>query len=50
VEVVRSAVGRPSLQVSGTVADAATSLGIRRWHLSLSHDGGMSVAMVVAEA
>ena len=50
VEVVRSAVGRPSLQVSGTVADAAASLGIRRWHLSLSHDGRMCVAMVVAEA
>ena len=49
VEIVHNPVGRPLLQVSGTVADAATRLGIRAWHLSLSHDGGMCVAMVVAE-
>jgi holo-[acyl-carrier protein] synthase len=49
VEIVHNPVGRPLLQVSGTVADAATRLGIRTWHLSLSHDGGMCVAMVVAE-
>ena len=34
----------------GTVADAAGRLGVRRWHVSLSHDGGVSVACVVAEA
>ena len=50
VEVVHDAAGRPGLQASGTVAAAASALGVRRWHLSLSHDGGMSVAMVVAEA
>jgi holo-[acyl-carrier protein] synthase len=49
VAVLHNPVGRPLLQVSGTVADAATRLGIRTWHLSLSHDGGMCVAMVVAE-
>jgi holo-[acyl-carrier protein] synthase len=35
--------------VSGTVASAATDRGVRRWHLSLSHDGGIASAMVVAE-
>jgi holo-[acyl-carrier protein] synthase len=49
VEVVHDLVGRPLLEVSGTVANAAARLGIRTWHLSLSHDGGMCVAMVVAE-
>ena len=48
-EVVRSAHGRPFLAVRGTVADAARAQGIGAWHLSLSHDGGMCVAMVVAE-
>jgi holo-[acyl-carrier protein] synthase len=42
--------GRPRLVVRGTVADAAQEQGIRQWHLSLSHDGGMAVAMVVAES
>jgi holo-[acyl-carrier protein] synthase len=49
VEVIRDPAGRPSLQVQGTVAAAADALGVRHWHLSLTHDGGMSVAMVVAE-
>lgn len=48
-EVVRNDAGRPFLSVRGTVAAAAEKRGIRRWHLSLSHDGGMCVAMVVAE-
>jgi holo-[acyl-carrier protein] synthase len=48
-EVVRDPAGRPFLRVRGTVAAAAASQGIADWHLSLSHDGGMCVAMVVGE-
>ena len=50
VEVVHDQAGRPSLTVRGTVADAARRLGVRRWHVSLTHDGGVSVAFVVAES
>lgn len=48
-EVVVDPDGRPWLAVAGTVAAAADVQGIDRWHLSLSHDGGMASAMVVAE-
>ena len=48
-EVMSDQDGRPWLTVSGTVARAADGLGVRRWHLSLSHDGGIASAMVVAE-
>lgn len=48
-EVVSDPDGRPWLTVSGTVAVAAATLGVDRWHLSLSHDGGIASAMVVAE-
>ncbi|MGY0234735.1 holo-ACP synthase [Longispora urticae] len=48
-EIVTDPDGRPWLTVSGTVAAAATSRGVARWHLSLSHDGGIASAMVVAE-
>jgi holo-[acyl-carrier protein] synthase len=48
-EVVVDPDGRPWLTVSGTVAAAAAERGITRWHLSLSHDGGIASAMVVAE-
>jgi holo-[acyl-carrier protein] synthase len=50
VEVVHDQAGRPGLTVRGTVADAASRLGVRRWHVSLTHDGGVGVAFVVAES
>lgn len=48
-EVRRAEDGRPSLHVTGTVQEAAGRLGVTTWHLSLSHDGGVAIAMVVAE-
>lgn len=50
VEVARGAAGEPLLVVSGTVEAAASRLGALRWHVSLSHDSGHAVAMVVAES
>lgn len=50
VEVVSQPGGRPVLHVHGKVAEAAAAQGISTWHLSLSHDGGIATAMVVAEA
>lgn len=49
-EVTVSSGGRPVLTVSGSVAELAGRLGIERWHLSLSHDGGVATAMVIAES
>jgi holo-[acyl-carrier protein] synthase len=49
-EVVSDSDGRPWLTVAGTVADTAAALGVVRWHVSLSHDGGIASAMVVAES
>ncbi len=41
--------GRPGITVTGTVAARADALGVRHWHLSLSHDAGIATAFVVAE-
>jgi holo-[acyl-carrier protein] synthase len=49
-EVVVDDTGRPSLIITGTVASKAAELGIRTWHVSLSHDGGMASAVVIAES
>jgi len=49
-EVVRDERGRPSLVVRGSVAAAADDAGVATWHVSLSHDGGSAVAVVIAEA
>jgi holo-[acyl-carrier protein] synthase len=48
-EVVTDPDGRPWLTVSGTVAAVAKERGISRWHLSMSHDGGIASAVVIAE-
>ncbi|MFJ8634505.1 holo-ACP synthase [Streptomyces sp. NPDC093568] len=41
--------GQPRLKVTGTVAARAAELGVRSWHVSLSHDAGVASAVVVAE-
>ncbi|MDT0274983.1 holo-ACP synthase [Blastococcus goldschmidtiae] len=41
--------GRPHLEVRGSVAGRAAQLGVTTWHVSLSHDGGIASAVVVAE-
>lgn len=49
-EVGTDAAGQPSLTTAGTVAERAAGLGVTRWHVSLSHDGGIAAATVIAEA
>ncbi|MDO4717396.1 MAG: holo-ACP synthase [Propionibacteriaceae bacterium] len=49
-EVVSCPAGQPSFRIGGTVAALAESLGVTRLHLSLSHDAGVAIAMVVAES
>ncbi|MFV8130747.1 holo-ACP synthase [Streptomyces syringium] len=48
-EVTTADSGRPSLTVRGTVAACAEALGVRSWHISLSHDAGVASAVVIAE-
>ena len=48
-EVVSEPSGRPRFELRGTIADAATALGVTSVHLSLSHDGGLAIAYVVLE-
>ena len=49
IEVVTAMSGRPTLSVGGRLAQRACALGITTWHLSLSHDHGTAIAVVVAE-
>jgi holo-[acyl-carrier protein] synthase len=48
-EVVTEDSGQPRLVVTGTVAARAEELGVRSWHVSLSHDAGVASAVVIAE-
>lgn len=40
--------GPPRVEVVGTVAEAATRLGVTSWHLSISHDAGIASAVAIA--
>ncbi len=48
-EVLTEENGQPRLRVRGTVAARAAELGVRGWHVSLSHDAGVASAVVIAE-
>lgn len=46
--VVPAESGRPTLRVTGTVAAAAQARGVAGWEISLTHDGGIASAIVIA--
>ena len=49
MEVVHNELGRPDLLLTGKAAELFRSAGLGRIFLSLSHDGGCALAMVVIE-
>lgn len=49
MEVVQDESRRPALRLSGGAARLAAARGVSILHLSISHDAGVAVAMVVAE-
>ena len=48
IEVVRAASGKPSLTLHGSAAALAEQMGVRSWHLSLSHTAQVAHAIAVA--
>lgn len=50
MEVSHNALGKPELALSGKAAEQVQATGVVRVHLSLSHDSGSAVAMVVLES
>jgi holo-[acyl-carrier protein] synthase len=49
MEVRRARGQRPTLALSGRTAALGKAQGIRRLHVSLTHDAGLAVAQVLAE-
>jgi len=50
VEVTRDGAGAPALALHGAAATRAQALGGARSHVSITHDGGLAVAVVVLDA
>lgn len=49
VEVVRGPAGAPRVRLSGATAELAAARRVGAVHVSLSHDAGVAVAVVVCE-
>lgn len=49
IEVAQDPAGAPRFALAGSTADVVAGRGVRRLHLSLSHDAGLAAAYVVAE-
>jgi holo-[acyl-carrier protein] synthase len=50
MQVVSDRHGNPSLELEGAAKHLAAAKGIEHVHLSMSHDGGVAIAYVVAES
>lgn len=50
VEVVRAPSGAPGLRLHRRAGEIAAQLGVQRQHLTLTHDAGVAVAVVVLES
>jgi holo-[acyl-carrier protein] synthase len=50
VEVVKANGGPPQLKLSGSAAEQASRRGVRRLHLSVSHEPGVAAAVVILES
>ncbi len=48
-EVRRTESGKPRLELKGTALAMAERFGADTWHVSISHDGGVAVAVVILE-
>ncbi|WP_026530967.1 holo-ACP synthase [Haematomicrobium sanguinis] len=42
--------GDPFVETIESVAEVERAKGVKQWHLSLSHDGDLATAMVIAES
>jgi len=50
MQVVSDAHGNPSFELTDAAASVARSRGVTSLHLSMSHDAGIAIAYVIAEA
>jgi holo-[acyl-carrier protein] synthase len=49
IEVLSAPSGQPTVMLSGAAAERCAALGGRVWHLSISHEQMMAVALAILE-
>jgi holo-[acyl-carrier protein] synthase len=49
VEVRRGKSGRPTLELRGNALAMVQGVGADKWHVTITHDGGIAAAVVILE-
>lgn len=49
MEIIKEASGKPAFSLTGRTAELVADAGVQNIHVSITHDGQMAVAFVVAE-
>jgi holo-[acyl-carrier protein] synthase len=49
IQILKTDAGKPTIQIEGEVKRIAEQIGIKSWHISISHTTHSSIAFVVAE-
>ena len=49
IEILNSPEGKPQVVLHGKTAEKAASLGIRSWHISITHSEDLAIASAVAQ-
>lgn len=49
IEIIHQPSGEPEVRLHGAAFEAATARQLSEWAVSIAHDGGLAVAMAVAQ-
>jgi len=49
IEIIHSPKGEPEVRLHGQATEVASARHLSEWAVSITHDGGMAVAMAVAQ-
>ncbi len=49
ISIIKLPSGQPEVKLKGAAKQKAEDLGVKRIHISISHDGGYAIAQAVAE-
>ncbi len=49
IEIIHALTGEPEVHLHGTALKVASALNLSEWAVSITHDGGMAMAVAVAQ-
>ena len=50
IEIIHAHTGEPEVHLHGTASKVASALNLSEWAVSITHDGGLAMAVAVAQS